>query len=84
MDKRLCARRVGSYLLLLCVLLTNRRCAHSAVDDDAPSDRSAAAEKHEPPLVFLEILSRNQAHLLPNFLGYIERLDYPKDRISVW
>lgn len=36
------------------------------------------------PSVFLAIIARNAAHLLPNWLGYIENLDYPKNRISVW
>ncbi|XP_064395514.1 procollagen galactosyltransferase 2-like isoform X2 [Halichondria panicea] len=36
------------------------------------------------PSVFLAILARNSAHMLPNFFGYLENLDYPKDRISLW
>lgn len=36
------------------------------------------------PSVFLAIIARNAVHLLPNWLGYIENLDYPKNRISVW
>lgn len=36
------------------------------------------------PGVFLAIIARNAAHLLPNWLGYIENLDYPKNRISIW
>ena len=36
------------------------------------------------PSVFLAIIARNSAHLLPTWLGYIENLDYPKHRISVW
>ena len=49
-------------------------------------DRSNADELNaeERPLVFLSFLARNQAHTLRNTLGYIERLDYPKDRIAVW
>ncbi|XP_062515795.1 procollagen galactosyltransferase 1-like isoform X2 [Corticium candelabrum] len=35
------------------------------------------------PTVFLAILASNQAHLLPQFLAYIERLDYPRERISI-
>ena len=35
------------------------------------------------PLVYLAILSRNAAHLLPQYLGYIERLNYPKGRIMI-
>ena len=36
------------------------------------------------PSVFVAILARNTAHTLPDFLGYLERLDYPKQRMSVW
>lgn len=37
-----------------------------------------------PPRVFIALQARNAAYLLPNFFGYLENLDYPKDRISVW
>jgi collagen beta-1,O-galactosyltransferase len=36
------------------------------------------------PHVFISVLVRNSMHVLPNFFGYLEGLDYPKDRISVW
>lgn len=36
------------------------------------------------PTILLAIIARNAQHLLPNWLGYIENLDYPKDRMSVW
>ena len=36
------------------------------------------------PHVFISVLVTNSMHALPNFLGYLEGLDYPKDRISVW
>ncbi|XP_057289831.1 procollagen galactosyltransferase 1-A-like [Hydractinia symbiolongicarpus] len=35
------------------------------------------------PTVVISIISRNEEHSLPTFLGYIERLNYPKDRISI-
>ncbi|KAK1155758.1 hypothetical protein AOXY_G26589 [Acipenser oxyrinchus oxyrinchus] len=38
----------------------------------------------QKPTVVLAIIARNAAHSLPYYLGAIERLDYPKDRISVW
>lgn len=37
----------------------------------------------KPPSVLLSIISRNEEFTLPTFLGYLERLEYPKDRISV-
>ncbi|XP_071764136.2 procollagen galactosyltransferase 2 [Centroberyx gerrardi] len=36
------------------------------------------------PKVLITILARNAQHSLPYFLGCIDRLDYPKDRISIW
>lgn len=36
------------------------------------------------PSVFFAILVRNKEHALPYFFGYLERLDYPRDRISLW
>uniref|UniRef100_A0A8C1TVD0 Si:ch211-13f8.2 n=1 Tax=Cyprinus carpio TaxID=7962 RepID=A0A8C1TVD0_CYPCA len=36
------------------------------------------------PKVVIAALARNSEHSLPYFLGCIERLDYPKDRISIW
>uniref|UniRef100_A0A3P8S2I3 Si:ch211-13f8.2 n=1 Tax=Amphiprion percula TaxID=161767 RepID=A0A3P8S2I3_AMPPE len=36
------------------------------------------------PTVLITILARNAQHILPHFLGCIDRLDYPKDRIAIW
>ncbi|KAF1383538.1 hypothetical protein PFLUV_G00132920 [Perca fluviatilis] len=36
------------------------------------------------PTVLITILARNSQHSLPYFLGCIDRLDYPKDRIAIW
>lgn len=40
--------------------------------------------KMQPPTVVIAIIARNAAHSLPYYLGSLERLNYPKDRISVW
>ncbi|XP_060773718.1 procollagen galactosyltransferase 2 [Neoarius graeffei] len=34
--------------------------------------------------VMITILARNSEHSLPFYLGCIDRLDYPKDRIAIW
>jgi collagen beta-1,O-galactosyltransferase len=34
--------------------------------------------------VVIALLVRNKAHTLPYFLTLLERLDYPKHRISLW
>jgi len=40
--------------------------------------------KMQHPTVVIAILARNSAHSLPYYLGALERLNYPKDRVSVW
>lgn len=37
-----------------------------------------------PPRLLLALICRNSEHSLPYFLGTIERLDYPKDRMALW
>ena len=36
------------------------------------------------PTVLLAIIARNAEHLLHNYLGYIDTVDYPKERMAVW
>ncbi|KAK6309070.1 hypothetical protein J4Q44_G00205330 [Coregonus suidteri] len=36
------------------------------------------------PKIMIAILARNAAHSLPHYLGCIDRLDYPKERIAIW
>ncbi|XP_075434672.1 inactive glycosyltransferase 25 family member 3 isoform X2 [Ascaphus truei] len=38
----------------------------------------------EEPSLLLAIIARNAAYSLPYHLGALERLRYPKDRVSVW
>ncbi|XP_060654713.1 glycosyltransferase 25 family member [Drosophila nasuta] len=40
--------------------------------------------EYEKPTVLLTLLVRNKAHILPLFLSYVEKLDYPKKRIAIW
>ncbi|XP_072285781.1 inactive glycosyltransferase 25 family member 3 [Pyxicephalus adspersus] len=47
-----------------------------------PGSLSAADPSH--PSLVIAILARNAAHALPYTLGALERLDYPKESISVW
>ncbi|KAK0140483.1 Procollagen galactosyltransferase 2 [Merluccius polli] len=50
--------------------------------------QDAAAARPESPLlrpkVMIAVLARNAAHSLPYYLGCIDRLDYPKERIAIW
>lgn len=36
------------------------------------------------PTVVVGLLVRNKAHTLPYFLHYLENLDYPKERMTIW
>lgn len=47
------------------------------------TDWSKAAPR-QWPTVLLAIIARNAEHLLHNYLGYIDNLDYPKGRMAVW
>ena len=38
----------------------------------------------QSPLVMVSILARNTAHTLPNVLGSLEHMDYPKHRMKIW
>lgn len=75
---------VCGYLFLITLFFTGLRTfsAESKVSDVVNNLSQESAVKE--PSVFLAIIARNSAHLLPNWLGCIENLDYPKNRISVW
>ncbi|XP_068105919.1 inactive glycosyltransferase 25 family member 3-like [Hyperolius riggenbachi] len=49
-----------------------------------PSLQLAAAPDPSPPSLVIAIIARNAAHALPYSLGALERLNYPKERISIW
>lgn len=56
-------------------------------EDDLNAETIEQPNKEESlqaPTVFLAILARNTAHTLPYFFSYIDRLDYPKDRMYIW
>ena len=43
-----------------------------------------AENMRREPTVMVTILVRNKAHVLPYFFHYLEKQDYPKDRMSIW
>ncbi|XP_059848159.1 procollagen galactosyltransferase 1 isoform X1 [Hypanus sabinus] len=49
-----------------------------------PEERWSEESPLLPPRVLIAIIARNSAHGLPAFLGRIEGLRYPKDRLSLW
>lgn len=71
--------RVTSLLLtLLFVLLPGRSWGYF------PEERWSPESPILAPRVVIALVCRNSAHCLPLFLGTIERLNYPKDRIALW
>ncbi|GAA6075412.1 procollagen galactosyltransferase 2 [Tachysurus ichikawai] len=71
-----CALRVGVLCALLCALL----CVPVDGDLDPVRPESAVLK----PRVMIAVLARNSAHSLPHFLGCIDRLEYPKERMAIW
>uniref|UniRef100_A0AAY5EG09 Glycosyl transferase family 25 domain-containing protein n=1 Tax=Electrophorus electricus TaxID=8005 RepID=A0AAY5EG09_ELEEL len=67
-------------LLLIRVLIT-RFSFSNALENLEPIREESPLLK---PKVMIVILARNSEHSLPYYLGCIERLDYPKDRIAIW
>ncbi|GCC35546.1 hypothetical protein chiPu_0014031 [Chiloscyllium punctatum] len=49
-----------------------------------PEERWAEESPLLRPRVQIAIIARNSAHGLPAFLGRVERLSYPKDRLCLW
>ncbi|KAK2822138.1 hypothetical protein Q5P01_022203 [Channa striata] len=74
-------------LRLFIVILTGRLFLHSSTEE-LPADQLVQQAQQESsllkPTVLITILARNVQHSLPYFLGCIDRLDYPKDRIAIW
>lgn len=63
--------------VLLLLLLPGPLLLASAQDPVLGTDSS-------PPALVIALLARNAAHALPYSLGALERLHYPKERISIW
>uniref|UniRef100_A0A8P4G5V5 procollagen galactosyltransferase n=1 Tax=Dicentrarchus labrax TaxID=13489 RepID=A0A8P4G5V5_DICLA len=49
-----------------------------------PEERWSPESPLLAPRVVIALVCRNSAHSLPLFLGTIEKLAYPKDRIALW
>lgn len=72
------------YLFLITLIFTSLKISSAdSKISDVVYNRSKESAVRDPS-VFLAIIARNAAHLLPNWLAYIENLDYPKNRMSVW
>lgn len=73
-------RASGKILFGLVLLETWIGFIHTLIDREPLLHETSLVK----PKVVIVVLARNSEHSLPYFLGCIERLDYPKDRISIW
>ncbi|XP_019899150.2 procollagen galactosyltransferase 2 [Esox lucius] len=72
----------GLRLVILTWMLPDKTCAGDLITD--PVEPVLPESSLLKPKVLIAFLARNAEHSLPYFLGCIDRLDYPKDRIAVW
>ncbi len=66
-----------SWIISVCTILALAQCYFT-------EENYTEESKMQPPTVVIAILARNAAHSLPYYLGALERLNYPKERISIW
>jgi len=70
--------------ILLVLLCLSGGHSETSEDNDSVSESDEDRGEARAFTVFLAILARNTAHTLPYFFSYIDRLDYPKDRMHIW
>lgn len=72
----------GLLFLILTAILPFNTCTEDLITE--PVEPVLPESSLLKPKVLLSILARNAEHSLPYFLGCIDRLEYPKDRIAIW
>ena len=75
--------RIINFAVLLCAVTGDVQYKADVSNKQAIEQTTEEATLRAPS-VFIAILARNTAHTLPYFFSYIDRLDYPKDRIYMW
>lgn len=70
--------------LMFCLVCALAISIYVHADDEPVEIRSDASVRWKEPTVLIVTLFRNKGHVLPYFFSYLERLDYPKERISLW
>lgn len=57
-----------------------------SIGDTQPTESSSDANSNyeKLPTILIVTLFRNKAHTMPYFFTYLNRIDYPKQRISLW
>lgn len=75
-------------LILLTVLLCQIICLYSNVAaSENESTGSFVSDRNsfdKLPTILIVTLFRNKAHTLPYYFNYLDRLQYPKERIALW
>ena len=71
--------RIINVVVLLCAVGGDIQYKADVVNEETTEEATLRA-----PSVFIAILARNTAHTLPYFFSYIDRLEYPKDRLYIW
>ncbi|XP_051893217.1 procollagen galactosyltransferase 1 isoform X2 [Pristis pectinata] len=79
--RRMAAARAMAVCAALLLTVLSRPLATAAYFSE---ERQPSESPLQSPTVLIAIIARNSAHTLPYYLGALERLDYPKDRISIW
>lgn len=75
---------ISAFCAYLCVSVTTTT-KHDESDDTAPHRPLSDASVHwKLPTVLIVTLFRNKAHVMPYYFSFLERLDYPKERMSLW
>ena len=74
---------VCTFLFLQLLLFVAVKTVEDLEQRDDKLSSSRIVGEQQQPLVFLAVIARNVAHLFPNYMGYLERMNYPKKRISV-
>lgn len=76
--------------LLACHLCLFKNFAETVDTEDESSDPSTLSSVltennfDKLPTILIVTLFRNKAHTLPYFFTFLNRLDYPKERIAFW
>lgn len=72
------------YLILTCTILIFTIFSAGPANGYFPEERWSPESPLLAPRVLIALICRNSEHSLPYFLGTIERLNYPKDRVAIW
>ncbi|OWF49716.1 procollagen galactosyltransferase 1-like isoform X2 [Mizuhopecten yessoensis] len=75
---QLTCRQTILFYLMFCLAVSS-----SAKEADENDDTDDEPEYNQPT-VMIAILVRNKEHVLPWFLEYLDKLKYPKKRITLW